>query len=74
MVVHKNMGRCTKKSVRSDQYGIDVKNDVNGRERIVLVRCLWKEFYGRFWCRGDIMWRIEIDDIEERGTHQRSRV
>ena len=63
--MHKNTGRASKTFVRSDQYGIDVENDVNGREGMFLVRCLWKALYERFWSQGDIMWRVEVADIEE---------
>ena len=35
--------------LRSDQDGIDIKIDVNGREGMVLIRYLGKAIYGIFW-------------------------
>ena len=57
----------------SDQGGIDVKNDVNGREEMVSIRCLGKAIHGRFWRQGDIRWRVQVDEIEGRIIYQRSR-
>ena len=37
----------------SDQGGIDFKNDVNGREEMVSIRCLGRAIYGRFWRQGE---------------------
>ena len=57
----------------SDQGGIDVKNDVNGREEMVSIRCLEKATYGSFWRQGKIRWRVQMDNIEGRIIYQRSR-
>ena len=50
--MHENTGRISKKSVRSDQDGIDVKSDVNGREGMVSIGFSGKATYGRFWHQG----------------------
>ena len=60
--------------LRSDQDGIEVKFDVNGRYEIVYIRYLGKVIYGIFWRQREIRWRVEVDDIEDRGTYQRIRV
>ena len=60
--------------MRSNQDSTEVKNDVNGREGMVLVRCLRKAIYKSFWRQGEIRLRFEVADIEGRGTYQRSRV
>ena len=60
--------------VRLDLDDIDVKNDVNGREGMVSIRCPGKAIYGRFWSQENIRSRFEVADIEQRGTYQRSRV
>ena len=57
--------------MRLDQDRIDVKIDVNGK---VSIRCSGKEIYGRFRCQGDIRWRVEVNDIEGRGTYHMRRV
>ena len=44
-----------KKFVISDQDGIDIRIDVNGK---VSIGCSEKAIYGRFWCKGDIRWRM----------------
>ena len=72
--MHENTGRTSKICVRSDQDRIDVKNDVNGREIMVSIRCSEKVIYGKFRSQGEIMWRVEVADIKGRGTYQRSLV
>ena len=59
--------------MKTEQYGVDVKSDVNGREGIVSVRRLGKAIIGRFWRQGNIRLRFEVDDIEGRGDYWRSR-
>ena len=49
--MHENMGRTSEKFVRSDQDGIDVKIDVNGK---VSIRCSSKAIYGIFLLKGEI--------------------
>ena len=57
--------------MRSNQYGIDVKSDVNGK---VSIKCSGKRIYGRFRHQGEIRWRVEVYDIEGRGTYNMIRV
>ena len=56
---------------RSVLNEIDIKIDVNGK---VLIRCSGKAIYGRFWRQGEIRWKVEVADIEGRGTYHMSRV
>ena len=71
--MQKNTRRNSKTFVMSDQGGIDVKNDVNGREEMVSIRCLGKAIYGSFCLQGEIRWRVQVGDIEGRIIYQRSR-
>ena len=73
IVVQKNTRRNSKTFVMSDQGGIDVINDFNGREEMVSIRCLGKAIYGSFWRQGEIRWRVQVGDIEGRIIYQRSR-
>ena len=57
--------------MRSDQDRIDVKSDVN---RKVFIRCSGKAIYVIFWRQGDTRWRVEMTNIEGRGTYHRKRV
>ena len=57
MVVHEITGRTLEKSVWSDQDGIDVKSDVNG---MVFISLSGREIYPRFWCQGEIRWRVKV--------------
>ena len=50
MVVHKKTGSTSETFVRSDQDGIDVKIDFNGK---VSIRFSGKAIYGRFWRQGE---------------------
>ena len=72
--MHKNTRRTTKIFVRLDQDSIDIKHDANGREGMVSIRCLGKAIYGRFWCQGEIRWRVAVADIEWRETYLRNQV
>ena len=67
--MHENTGRTSDKFVSSDQGGIDVKSDVNGK---VSIRFSGKAIYGRFWSQGETRWRVEVADIEGMGTYHSS--
>ena len=69
--MHKNTGRTSEKSLRSEQDDIDAKIDVNVK---VSIRCSVKAIYGRFLHQGEIRWRVEVTDIEGMGTYHRIRV
>ena len=54
IVVQKKTQRTSKIVVRPNQDSTEVKNDVNGREGMVSVRCLRKAIHGSFLAsRGD---------------------
>ena len=57
----------------TDQYGIDVKIDVNGREIMVSIGCSGKAITGIFWRQGKIRLRVEMADIKNKGAYRRSR-
>ena len=74
IVVHKITRKTSKIIVSSNQDSTEVKNDLNGRTGMVLVRCLRKAIYWRFGRQGEIRSRFQVSDIEGRGTYQRSQV
>ena len=69
--MHENTGRTSENVVRSDQDGIDVNIDVNGK---VSIWCLGNAIYERFRRQENIRWRFEVADIEGRGNYHRSQV
>ena len=69
--MHEDTGRTSETFVWSDQDRIDVKSDVN---RKVFIRCSGKAIYVIFWRQGDTRWRVEMTNIEGRGTYHRKRV
>ena len=50
--------------MRSDEDGIDLKSDVNGREGIVLITRSGKAVSVRFLRQGKVRLRVEVADIE----------
>ena len=73
-VLHKNTGRTSRTN-------LEVRPGWGWRQiwcqwerRNVSIRYLGKLIYGIFWRQGYIWWKIEVSDIEGRGTYQKIRV
>ena len=59
--------------MRSDEDGIDLKSDVNGREGIVLITRSGKAVSVRFLRQGKVRLRVEVAGIKWRGAYCRSQ-